>query len=298
MTHPLHRLPALAALALLPALAGCPESDTAPAEPTEDPRLEKCPKIHMDRMAGQWIKVNGKAADHTVRFELNAEDGGYGMWYTGGGFSKRVLEGERRDSDFKFTEVPEGKRKTDFESGEQGIVRLYVEPKLDKCALRVSEMEVKMKEGKEVEHPKPGFIEFLPFPEGQPFTFRPCDGELFLAGAAKDKAVADKQTEELGGADPATGLGEAIPVAAWTDAAADGAETCSYDMDLYFDDRPVKDKQAVPAGEVKDGSRHWYVEAWSAPYSGNHHFQQYRYKTCDGGERELIGVSCLEAVLN
>ena len=291
------------ALALLPLLAGCPETDTQPEAPTEDPRLEKCPKIHMDRMAGQWIKVNGKAADHTYRFELMADGAGesvqkYTMWYTGGGFTKRVLQGERRDHDFKFTEVAEGKRKADFEAGEQGIVRLYVEPKLDSCALRISELEVKMKEGKEVEQAKPGFVEYLPFPENQPFSFRPCDGQLFLADAAKSKAVADKQVEALMGPDPATSLGEAIPVAAWTDAAADGDAACAYDMDLYFDDRPVKDKQAVPAGEVKDGSRHWYVEAWSAPYSGNHHFQIFRNRTCDGGQRELIGVSCLEAVLN
>lgn len=308
MIHPLRtsssrRLGAASLLALLPLVLGCPESDTEPEAPAEDPRLEKCPKIHMDRMAGQWIKVQGKAADHTYRFELSAQGTAepvqkYTMWYTGGGFTKRVLEGVRRDSDFKFTEVPSGKRKADFEAGEQAIVRLYVEPKLDKCALRVSELEVTMKEGKEVERPKPGFVEYLPFPEGQPFTFRPCDGELFLAKAAKDKAVADKQLAELGGPDPATMLGEAIPVGTWSPVAEDGDPACTYDMDLYFDDRPVKDKQALPAGAPQGDFRPWYIEAWSAPYSGNHHFQIFRYRTCEGGERELIGVSCLEAVLN
>ena len=49
-------------------------------------------------------------------------------------------------------------------------------------------------------------------------------------------------------------------------------------MDLFFDDRPATNEdgtvqKAVSAGAVADGRRSWLVEAWYAPFSGNHHFQ-------------------------
>ena len=52
------------------------------------------------------------------------------------------------------------------------------------------------------------------------------------------------------------------------------------------------------AAGVEGGFRHWYVADWYAPYSGNHHFQVYRYRTCPGEERTLLGVDCLEAALH
>jgi hypothetical protein len=39
------------------------------------------------------------------------------------------------------------------------------------------------------------------------------------------------------------------------------------------------------------------VPDWYAPYSGNHHFELYRHRSCGGGPRELIDVRCIEAVL-
>ena len=84
----------------------------------------------------------------------------------------------------------------------------------------------------------------------------------------------------------------------WSDAGADGDVGCRYTMDLYFDDRPVEGKQAIPAGKVERDHRHWFVPEWYAPFSGNHHFQIYRYRQCDSSDRALIGVACLDAVLH
>ena len=298
-----HRVPApptgrasLAMVALL-GLAACSDNEEEAAAPAAAVASEKCPNVHLDKLATRWIKVDGSTADHTHRFEIVDKGGTYEMWYTGGFFTKKRMAAERRSSDVKFTEVPTGKKKEQFEAGIDSIDRLYVEPRIEKCALRVSVMTVKMKDGKESEVPKPGFVEYLPFPEGQELTFRPCDGPLFLGKAASDKAVADKQLEELGVPDAAHGLGEKIPVGVYTDAAADGDASCSYTMALYFDDAPVDGKKDVPAGQVADGLRHWYVPEWYAPYSGNHHFEMYRYKTC-ADAKELIGVSCVEAALH
>ena len=281
-------------------LVGC--GDTEPEAPPaqEDP----CPNIGMDSMDGRWIKYD-KKADQTWRFEIATQGTTSGkpeLWFTNGGWTKRRMVGEKRASDWRFTEVPEGRRKAAFEAGSQSLVRLFVEPRKQKCSLRTSVVELKMVDGAETEVPKPGFTEYIEFPAQYDFTFRPCDGPLFVGAAASSKAAADQQVEELQGPDPAVALGDAIAIAAWSEASADGDPSCSYDMDLFFDDQPAKDKDGdkrgpVPAGDVQDGVRHWSVTDWYAPYSGNHHFQAFRYRTCGGGERELIGVSCLEAVM-
>ena len=101
------------------------------------------------------------------------------------------------------------------------------------------------------------------------------------------------QLSRSGTAEPATELGEAIPVGLWTDGAADD---CTYSMDPFFDDQPVEGKQDVAVSTVKSGRRQWYAE-WFAPYSGNHIFEMYRYKTC-GGTKDLIAVAAIEAILN
>jgi hypothetical protein len=272
-------------------LLGCSDEEP-PATPAAE---DKCPNVSMDGLFGQWIMVDGDRGDHTHRFEVNQD--GPALWLIDGGFTRRTLIGKKRQKDYVFTEVPEGRRKAAVEAGDEGLVRLYVEPWKQKCSLRVTTVEVRNKEGKESEKPAPGFKEYLPFPDNVAFNFRPCDGPLFLGKAAQDRATADKQLATNGGPDPAHALGESIPVGAWSVAAQDGDAACTYDMDLFFDDRPVKDKQAVPAGAVEGEHRPWRVDAWSAPYSGNHHFEVWRYKTCAGGERTLIDSRCLEAVL-
>jgi len=284
-------------LVMMVGLIACSQ-EAPPPPPVED----KCPAVGMDVMAGQWIKVDGQKADHTHRFELvstaaEGEEINYDMWYVGGSFTKKRMTGVRKTNDFQFTEVPSAAKKEAYERGEQTLTRLYVQPKKQKCSLRVSVMEVSMTDKGEKVVAKPGFVEYLTFPEGQELTFRPCDEPLFFGGAAKDHGVAEGQIASLGGSDPVHSFGEAIPVAAWSETAADGDDACSYDMDLYFDDRPVEGKQALAAGEAKDGIRQWLISEWYAPYSGNHHFEVYRYRTCTDGARSLIAVSCVDAVL-
>jgi len=271
-------------------VAGC--ADDEPAAPAE--AEDKCPSVSMDGLFGQWIMVDGKRGDHTHRFEIRAD--GPELWLVDGGFTRRTLKGEKRQKDYVFTEVATGRRAAAVEAGEEGLVRLFVEPWKQQCSLRVTRVEVFRKEGKETERPAPGFKEYLPFPDNVAFNFRPCDGPLFLGDAAKDRSIAEKQLA-AGGPDPAHPLGEAIPVGAWSVASEDGDGTCSYDMDLFFDDRPMEGRQGLPASAVDGEHRAWRVDAWSAPYSGNHHFEMWRYRTCEGGERTLIDTRCLEAVL-
>ncbi|MFT5682361.1 MAG: hypothetical protein ACI8RZ_003279 [Myxococcota bacterium] len=289
----------MSAAALLSAFAACDGAEEAP--PTGPTPEEACPKVSMDNMSGQWIKFEGRAVKE-YRFEIVEEGGSYTLWYTGGGFTKRSMKGEKRGSDVMFTEVFDAKRESMYKAGSTSKVRLYVEPRKKDCSLRVSEMAVEWKGDKVSERAKGTFTTFVEVPKGPVLTFRPCDEELFIGAAATDHAEMMAQVERSGAAEPAGEMGDAVPLGTWTDAAADGDAACTYDMDLYFDDTSARDKDgnvltAVPAGEVADGKRHWVIPVWYAPWTGNHHFEAYRYKTCDGGSREVIGVSCLEAIL-
>ena len=286
-----HLLGAAAAAAVV--LWGC-DGGSEPAAPSAETPASKCPKVSMDGLAGHWILYAGKAVpDH--RFQVvQAAGGGYELWLTAGGFTKLRLAGETRSSDIKFTEVPTADREARYKAGALALSRLYVEPRPADCSLRVTAMDLQWAGDKEVERAKGTFQTYveLPAEQASALTFRPCDGPLFIGDAAKDKKVADQQLAESGAPSPGYPLGEANPL---------GVPGCTYDMDLYFDDKKALNADKTPRGPVAAGAeaggqRHWFVGDWYAPYPGNHHFEVYRYRTCAGAERTLIGVNCLEAV--
>jgi len=279
--------------------AGCGDEDTTSEAPAPS---EQGDAFALNKLDGKWIRIDGKRGDHTHRFQWHREGDETELWYTNGGFTKRRMEGELRKSDWRFTERLSEAESAKWKSGARSKARLFVKPKPSSGGLQVTEVTVSWKDGKESEKPKGSFQEYVPFPEDTGFTFRPCDGALFLGPAATSAAEAAKQLAEEGGPFPGHALGASIPVGIHMDAAADGDPACRFDMDLYFDDRPAEGEGGVaqmklPAGEVVEGKRPWVVPGWYAPYSGNHHLQVYRYRTCDGGDRVLLGVQCIEAVL-
>ena len=89
----------------------------------------------------------------------------------------------------------------------------------------------------------------------------------------------------------ATGYHElgTIPVGTWSEVAKDGDQSCSFEMDLYFDGRLIDGGTGIAAGPVDGEYRHW-TYTWEAPYSGNHNFELYRYRKC-GDERTLLGIA-------
>lgn len=277
------RTPVAAALAAW-AIAACGPAE--PEKPAEPEVPEKCKSVHVDKLASHdWIGVRGKSgADPKIRMRLTEKGGDYEAVYISDvSFKKTVLKGEKREKDVQLTEV-----------GDKDVrARIYVVPKIEKCALEVLVGTVEKKDKEKI---PPKGIEMVAFPEqpGVEFTYRPADRDLFLGKAAKNRAIAEKQVKEMGGADPAHEYGD-IPVGLFSKADEDGPADCTYDMDLYFDDRNVPDLAKLPAGEVQGEWRHWF-HLWKAPYSGNHHFEMYRYRTCDG-KRELIDVAAIEAVL-
>jgi hypothetical protein len=275
------------------ALTAC---DTQTATPGPAAAEDPCPNISLEGLPGQYLKWAG-TADHTRRIEIRNDGGIWEGWFVDGGFTKKRMAGAQRADDVSFTEVLTAADEARFQSGSRDKTRLYFQPYKKKCTIRVIQAKVKMTDGKETEQQQgAGFQEYVALPEQYTFTFRPADETLFLGKAAADEKVAAAQVARSGTAEPATDLGEAIPVGLWTDAAADGADDCTYSMDLFFDDQPVEGKQDVAVSTVKDGRRQWYAE-WFAPYSGNHIFEMYRYKTC-GGSKDLIAVAAIEAILN
>lgn len=272
-------------------LMGC--DALSPGEPEAPEIPERCRNIHVDRLAGDWTSVRGQAADPKVRMRISSTPGGYRASFIDGSFTRRVLDGTKRQEDVQFTEVPTPKRRASFEAGELTLTRLYVEPSLADCALKVYSGTLAAPDKETI---PPTAIEFVPFPEqpGVRFSFQPADEPLFLGGAAQDPAVRDAQLQ-AGGPVAEAELGT-VPVGTWSDATADGDPSCTYDMDLYFDDQLVGDLSPRPAGEVLEGRRRWFHE-WEAPFSGNHHFEMFRYRTCPGSERQLIAVAGVDAVL-
>lgn len=255
----------------------------------EEAAAAKCPSVHLDRMNVDWITAAG---DPKTRLRIVREGSDYTAYWVGGYFHHMALKGQRREQDVRFEEVPSGSRKAGVEAGTTPKTVLYVQPSYKDCALHVFKAQVA--KGKEQAEPRPQ--EYLPFPDqGVVFSYEPATDVLFAGDAAKDKKKADAELAELGMAKADVPSGK-VPVAVWSDAAADGDASCTYDMDLFFDDQMVADPVKVPAGEVKDGVRHWFYE-WDAPYGGNHHFQVYRYRTCADGPRERIGIGALEAIL-
>ncbi len=279
---------------LLCLVAACSQQQE-PQQVQEDP----CPNIALDKLAGDWIRVYGSKGDHKNRLRIVGGPDSYEAYLVPGFFSKIHMKGEKRDADVKFTQVMTPAEEAQWRANQRTRFRLYVEPYKRKCSLRVIVAEIWIVNGNEVEKPrKSGYEEFLPFPEESVvFTFLPADGPLFLGAAAKNRSVAEAQIAKLGEPDPSHRLGKAIPVGVFTRVSDDGDPSCKYDMDLYFDDKALEDRQKLPASPPKGGFRHWYVPDWFAPYSGNHMFEIYRYRSCGDGKRVRIGINAIEGVL-
>jgi len=297
--HPTRRFH-VATLASLVTL-GCEK----PPEPVpEDP----CPQVAMDKLAGDWIKVNGTKGDPNNRFRIKGTPGDYRMILIPGSQSRIPMVGEQREDFYVFDEQLAGTALQQFQDGQRQKNRIRVTPHHNSCSLHVGAALVELgSDGKEKVIPRTrGDDEYLTFPEDVELTFEIPTGFLFLGEAARSRRLEEAQLREFEGyPKPDIGFGEAIPVGVYTDAAADGPSGCTYDMDLFFDSRSYTGRrdspskaagERVPAGAVEDGYRHWYVPAWFAPFSGYHLFEMHRYRTCSG-TRELIEINGIEAML-
>jgi hypothetical protein len=279
---------------LLVMLAACGSNEPAADAPKslEEQAAEKCPRVGMDRLGGAYIAATGNPKTRMWVEKRGAETL---LWYTDPAFSNHRLEmvGTKRDKDWQFDERPRGKRAKMIAEGSEAKKRVYLQPTLKNCRLEVYPGAVDAA-GKEQMPTKPKAFAEFPDSGGVVFSFAPFDETLFLGEAAKDKAVADKQVEELGEPQIDHPMGE-VTVAAWTDATGDGGDGCTFAYDAFFDGQRVEGGEAQPAGDVVDGQRPWR-HTFKAPYTGNHTFEIHRYKTC-GGKKELIAVAGLDAVL-
>ena len=274
-------------------LIGCGGEPAEPVAETKNEIPEKCKAVHVDRLAGDWVLARGPQADVATRLRVFDDgNGGYTGWYTGGAFTKVEMRGTKKADEgvVLFVEQPTAEKQRKVAADAASLAVLHITPDLPSCALKVQKRTQNAGGKQEIEDK----VEFLKFPDapGVTFAWQPAGEYAFVGEAAKDKKKADAEITELGEPKPDV-FGGTVPVGAFSDAAADGADTCTFDMDLYFDDQLAKEK--VPAGEIKDGVRRWYQD-WEAPYSGNHYFEIYRYATC-GGDRKLLGIAGISAVL-
>lgn len=279
-------------LALL--LLACGE--TGPAEPApkslEEQAAEKCPRVHLDKLAGDWVLGTG---DVKTRMRVVDQGGETLLWYTDPAFSNHRLElvGTKRDKDWQFEERPSGKRAKLIEAGGEEKKRVYVAPKLQRCRLEVYAGTVDAA-GKETMPPKGKDFAMFPDAPGVTFSFAPFAEPLFVGEAAKGKAAADQQLAEQGEPKPDVDRGS-ILAAAYSVEGADGDPSCTFTATAFFDGQAVEGAAEVPAAPPADGVRVWSY-TFEAPYTGNHALELHRYRTC-GGKKELIAVAGLDAIL-
>jgi hypothetical protein len=115
---------------LLLTLVACSGGTNNPKESAAEPVNAKCPNVHIDRLATDWIISTG---DPKNRMRILETGSGYTAWLTDGFFVKREFAGVKRDGDVRFTELPSGNRKTRIENDEETLVRFYAKPTLSKC---------------------------------------------------------------------------------------------------------------------------------------------------------------------
>lgn len=268
---------------LLLTLVACSGGTNNPKESAAEPVNAKCPNVHIDRLATDWIISTG---DPKNRMRILETGSGYTAWLTDGFFVKREFAGVKRDGDVRFTELPSGNRKTRIENDEETLVRFYAKPTLSKCAIQAFFGIV---DAKGTEHIAPTAKEYLAFPKTPVvFSFQPPKEPLFLGKASTDKTTADTELETSGEPGSYHDLGN-VPVGAWSKVSDDGDATCSYEMDLYFDGQLIDGGTAVEGTTLTGELRHW-TYSWDAPYSGNHNFEVYRYRKC-ADERTLLGIA-------
>lgn len=280
-------------LATAVTVAACGGPAEPPPPTLEEQAAAKCPRVHMDKMAGDWVLSTG---DVKTRFRVVEQGGKTHLWYIDPAYSNHKLDlvGEKRDKDWRFDEVPRGRRKALIEAGGETRKRVYVQPSMRECVLKVFPGQVAADGAEAVPPNGKSFIQW-PASADVTFSFAPHDEPVFLGEAATDWSRAQKEVEELGGPMAGHPLGEVV-VAAWADAAADGDPGCAYTYDAYFDDQPVAEGAGQPAGEVADGRRP-YRHTFQAPYSGNHRFEIVRFRQCGDGAREQLAVAGLDVAL-
>lgn len=276
-------------------LAAC-STPTAPDAPLDEEEAAPegevpvaCRNVHLDHLDTDWVSVQGDVANPKIRLRVTKTADGYEGFWVDGSFTRRRLAGKKRERDVKLVEVATPEKQA---SGDTSLVSVSLKPRPQSCSLRAT--IGRTDEGVDVM--TPSAIELVPFPEveGVTFSYAPADEPLFLGEAAQSRAARDREMA-AGGAKSDAALGT-IPVGTWSAAAEDGDPSCTYDMDLYFDDQLAAELSPLAAGPVAGGHRHWF-HAWEAPYSGNHHFEMFRYRTCAGGARELIAIAGIDAIL-
>jgi hypothetical protein len=265
----------------------------APEAPSGEGAATKCPRVHLDKLAGDWVSASG---DAKVRFRVVERDGKTLLWLTDPGYSNQKLEllGRKREKDWQFDEIPRGRRKRLLDAQAEVPKRVYVQPRPQRCAVEVYAGVVGA-DGREQVGSTPR--EFLQFPEPAPveLSFAPFDEVLYVGEAAARWSVAEAEVAALGEPRYEVPMGR-VSVTAWSDPAADGDPACTYTLDAWFDDQRVTGGSEVAVGAAIDGRRPW-TYTFEAPYTGNHRFELHRYRSCGGGPRELLAVAGTDAVL-
>ncbi len=253
---------------------------------TPAPNAPLCPALDADTAMGVWVRLDGPRANADWRLEL-VPDGGAGLgpegWLVQPGEARRRLVADRSGAGWVLTEQPTGPVLAAYEAGEAGLVRLFVEPDPATCTLEVKVTRLFSVAGAADPRAEAAPLRLTRAPEGVELSSRPCDAPLAVGPAAASEAAALRA-----GQAPWSGRPGALDVAAWSDASADGEDTCVYRADVWLDGRLLA--RGLDVAPPEAGRRAWRAVGVSVP-AGRHEIELHRVREC-AGERRVLGVSC------
>lgn len=271
---------------------GCPPKEEE--VPAEDPCKEF---FDIESPTGSWMWARGTSAapmpDTNYRIQFFQDGGTTKAWYVHDQ-ERYEMTGTRRELDWLFVSGPlhsDAELEKAYEAGPDAEPKVEAHAYLsidDICHVEWTDgWTGRTADGTESERMDPlGKKTLAPVGEGMIYSYRPCTG---LVSAGKGARSAEAAQAILDAGELPVVDGDRGTFVAFSDAAADGGDDCSYSFDYYWDGRQ---KEAGLTTVEKAGDQRKWSHTVDLSFIGTHEVTFERYRSCGGGDKELIGVSC------
>lgn len=273
-------------------LLGCPPREE------ESPTVDPCKEIFdIENPAGSWMWARGTSAtpmpDTNYRIQFFMDGDAVKAWYVHDQ-ERYELTGTRRETDWLFQGGP---LRTDAEVAAAHAAAADAEPKVRAHAYlsidKICHVEWtdgwtgRSADGADHERMDPlGKKTLAPVGADTVYSYHPCDG---LVSAGKGAKSAEAAQELLDAGEAPIVDGNRGTFVAWSDAAADGGDDCTYSFDYFWDG--WRKAEGLTTVEKAGDGRKW-THSIELNFVGSHEVTFERYRSCGGGDKELIGVSC------
>ncbi len=236
----------------------------------------RCGDTDFKNINGTYGKMQGEnGINAKYRVLFNTTDGVLTAKWVTGGHDRFGLVGERQDIDHAvFTEPGTGRR-----------ARIWATITND-CRI---EAQVGWVDGAGVEEksPEPP-AKYAAFPGLESRDFEPCTERLYYGGAAKSWSAAKGSPEPKG--TPSVRSSDMVIAAFGPNGEVGPGCTATFDV---WTDGQAMDAQGLTDVEPSGDKLRWSMK-YTNDYVGKHGIALHRHVKCEGGDRQLLGVACVE----